>query len=54
MYFVIAIRWSQTDHDNIIVHASTEQEALGFVEKKFSGYRYIEIVETAAKIFEAK
>jgi hypothetical protein len=52
-YYVIDIKWSQTDCDTIIVYAKNRDEALEMAKAKYS-VRYIEIVRESDKLIKIK
>jgi hypothetical protein len=50
--YTVCVKWSQTDHDNYGIWATSRQEAQEKADQAFPGARYREIGPVLKKIIE--
>ena len=49
-YYMFSIKWSQTDHDKVIIEAETKEMAQEYADYIWSEARYRECQGTAQKL----
>lgn len=54
MYHIYSIRWSQTDHETVIVKAESRKEAQQLVDALYAGAFYRDHVGQTEKLHEDK
>ena len=52
LYYIVIVRWSQTDNDTVIVKSSSHEEARLRMQYKYPTARYIEYQGVSRTLIE--